>query len=326
MSLLGSFSELSIPDTENSKLFNALTLDDYLFAKIGITNEGFPVILISSIADRTHLSQKNVRLKYIELTHNLECKVSENGKSGIAFFSVIIFKSMQTNLQSYFLGIAESLLQSLSQKPTQKEVFETFRNFVEIFRSLSDSPSKTLQGLWAELFLIEKSKSPDTLLNYWHNIPEERFDFNADTEKLEVKSSSNMERVHIFTSEQLNPPVDKQVIIASVFTKQSSSGRSISDLLESIQNKLSDISLMDKLFSIVAKTLGNTVEQSIKIKYDYNLANSSIRFYRHQDISKIERLSIPDRVSEVKYKSELTDLPPIDPNTIESDGELFRAI
>ncbi|MCB0502534.1 MAG: PD-(D/E)XK motif protein [Bacteroidetes bacterium] len=135
-----------------------------------------------------------------------------------------------------------------------------------------------------------------------------------------------MERVHIFTSEQLNPPVDKQVIIASVFTKQSSSGLSISDLLESIQNKLSDISLMDKLFSIVAKTLGNTVEQPIRIKYDYNLANSSIRFYRHQDISKIERLSIPDRVSEVKYKSELTDLPPIDPNTIESDGELFRAI
>lgn len=137
---------------------------------------------------------------------------------------------MQTNLQSYFLGITESLLQSLSQKPTQKEVFETFRNFVEIFRSLSDNPSKTLQGLWAELFLI------------------------------------------------------------------------------------------------VAKTLGNTVEQSIRIKYDYNLANSSIRFYRHQGISKIERLSIPDRVSEVKYKSELTDLPPIDPNTIESDGELFRAI
>jgi len=203
---------------------------------------------------------------------------------------------------------------------------ETFRNFVEIFRSLSDNPSKTLQGLWAELFLIEKSKSPDTLLNYWHNLPEERFDFNADPEKLEVKSSSNMERVHIFTSEQLNPPVDKQVIIASVFTKQSSSGQNISDLLESIQNKLFDISLMDKLFTIVAKTLGNTVEQSFRIKYDYILANNSLRFYSHQDISKIERLSIPDRVSEVKYKSDLTDISPIDPNTMESDGELFRAI
>ncbi len=116
------------------------------------------------------------------------------------------------------------------------------------------------------------------------------------------------------------------MIIASVFTKQSSSGQSISDLLESIQNKLSDISLMDKLFSIVAKTLKNTAEQAIRIKYDYNLANSSIRFYRHQYISKIERLSVPDRVSEVKYNSELTDLPPIDPNTIESDGELFRAV
>ncbi len=33
------------------------------------------------------------------------------------------------------------------------------------------------------------------------NILAERFDFNADTEKLEVKISSNMERIHVFTSE-----------------------------------------------------------------------------------------------------------------------------
>ena len=32
------------------------------------------------------------------------------------------------------------------------------------------------------------------------------------------------------------------------------------------------------------------------------------------------------RPLEVKYKSDLTDIQPIDPNTIESDGELFRAV
>ncbi|MEX1002041.1 MAG: hypothetical protein WDZ35_07995 [Crocinitomicaceae bacterium] len=29
---------------------------------------------------------------------------------------------------------------------------------------------------------------------------------------------------------------------------------------------------------------------------------------------------------EIKYESDLTDMSPIDPNTTESDGELFRAI
>ena len=80
MSLLDVFLEIEIPQTENSKLFNATALKDFPFAKIGVNYLGFPVVLISSKFDQTHLSQKNIKLKYIELTHNLECKVSENGK------------------------------------------------------------------------------------------------------------------------------------------------------------------------------------------------------------------------------------------------------
>lgn len=229
MNLIETFDTLTAPETANRNLFNAVTLKEFPFAKIAISNEGFPVILISSIADATSFSQKNIRLKYLELTHNAQCKVSEEGKSSFAIYTVIVFKSNQPYLQHYFLGIAETLIKSLSSKPTQKEVIETFKAFVEILKSLSDAPTKTVQGLWSELFLIETSKVPTTLLNYWHCLPEERFDFNADIEKLEVKSSSSLERLHIFASEQLNPSAGKQVIIASIFLKQATYGKSISD-------------------------------------------------------------------------------------------------
>jgi len=323
MSLLTVFLELDIPQTENSKLFNATALNDFPFAKIGVNYFGFPVILISSKFDQTHLSQKNIKLKYIELTHNLECKVSENGKSKIDNYSVIIFKSNEETLQNYFLGIAQSLLNSLSKKPTQKEVFETFKNFIEIFRSLTEIPTKTIQGLWAELILIEQSKNPETLINYWHNIPEEKFDFNADNQKIEVKSSSNLERVHIFTAEQLNPPNDSQVLIASIFTKQVSNGINVLDLLDKIDNRIKEIELKEKVYRIVSRTLGNTFEQTTKIKYDYDLAKNSLRFYKHQDISKVERINIPERVSEVKFKSDLTKITPIDINLF-TEGQLFK--
>lgn len=323
MNLLTVFLELDIPQTENSKLFNATALNDFPFAKIGVNYFGFPVILISSKFDQTHLSQKNIKLKYIELTHNLECKVSENGKSKIDNYSVIIFKSNEETLQNYFLGIAQSLLNSLSKKPTQKEVFETFKNFIEIFRSLTEIPTKTIQGLWAELMLIEQSKNPETLINYWHNIPEEKFDFNADSQKIEVKSSSNLERVHIFTAEQLNPPNDSQVLIASIFTKQVSNGINVLDLLDKIDNRIKEIELKEKIYRIVSRTLGNTFEQTKKIKYDYDLAKNSLRFYKHQDISKVERINIPERVSEVKFKSDLTKINPIDINLF-TEGQLFK--
>jgi hypothetical protein len=324
MSLIDVFLELEIPQTENPKLFNATGLSDYSFAKIGVNYLGFPVILISSKFDQTYLAQKNIKLKYIELTHNLECKVSEIGKSKIDNYSVIIFKSNEETLQNYFLGIAQSLLNSLSNKPTQKEVFQTFKNFVEIFRSFTETPSKTIQGLWAELILIEQSKNPETLINYWHNIPEEKFDFNADAEKIEVKSSSSLERVHIFTAEQLNPTNDSQVIIASIFTKQVSNGLNVLDLLDKIEKRIVEIELKEKIYRIVSKTLGNTFEQTTKIKYDYDLAKNSLRFYKHQDISKVERINIPERVSEVKFKSDLTNVKPTDLTKILTDGQLFK--
>lgn len=326
MNLVEAFDTLTAPETNNRDLFNAVTLTDYPFAKIAINNESLPVILISSVADTTFISQKNIRLKYLELTHNIECKISENDTTQFANFTVIIFRSNQTYLQNYFLGIAETLIKSLSAKPTQQEIFQTFKNFVEIFRSLSDTPTKSIQGLWAELFVIEISKEPTTLLNYWHNIPEERFDFNADNEKLEIKSSSKLERIHTFASAQLNPPADKQVIIASTFVKQTTHGQSIAHVASSIQQKIIDNDLVEKMFSIISKTLGNTVEQSIKIKFDYDLAKNSLRFYRHQDISKIEKIHIPNKVSEVRYKSDLTELKPVNPNNISSKGQLFGAI
>lgn len=325
MNLVEVFNSLEAPESSNRNLFNAITLTEFPFAKVALNSEELPVILISSVADATFVSQKNIRLKYLELTHNLECKISENNKTAFQNFTVIVFRSNQESLQHYFLGIAETLIKSLSAKPTQQEVFQTFKNFVEIFRTLSDTPTKTLQGLWSELFLIDTAKDPTTLLNYWHCIPQEKFDFNADTEKLEVKSSSTLERIHTFASEQLNPATDKQVLIASLFAKQTSHGQSISQLATSIQQKVADNDLTEKLFTIISKTLGNTVEQSIKIKFDFELAKNSLRFYKHQDIHKIEKVNIPNRVSEVRYKSDLTELTAVNPNEI-GNGKLFKAI
>lgn len=325
MTIIEHFKSLEIPK-QGRNIFNAKSLIIFPFVKVAINNDGFPVILIESKIDKTFLTQKNIRLKYLELNHNLECKITENGKTDFANYSVITFKSDEDILQNYFFGIVENLLKELSKKPTQKEVFETFKGFVEIFRALSNSPKTTIQGLWSELLVIESSKNPEILVYHWHNRPEEKFDFNADTEKIEVKSSSNMERVHIFTSEQLNAPKEKKVLIASVFAKQSSSGKSISDLLNSILDSLNDDSLIEKLYSIVSNTLGSSLEQGLKIKFDYDMAKNSLRFYNCELISKIEKINIPNKVSEVKYKSDLTNIIPTIPDTIKSDGNLFKAI
>lgn len=323
--MVKEFCSLDIPKEKGSD-FNAVQLKQYDFAKIGVNKYGHPVILIDSKSDKTFLTQKNIRLEYLELNHNLECKISENGNSKYSNYTIIIFKSTEFTLQKYFLGIAENLLNELTKNPTQDDVYNTFKGFIEIFRAMSNPPKTTVQGLWCELLLIETSKKPETLLEFWHNIPEEKFDFNADIEKIEVKSSSSLERKHIFTSDQLNSPLEKEIIIASIFARQSACGKNIADLMDSIKSKLDNEFLIDKLSTIVGETLGNALEQGLKVKFDYELAKDSINYYLSSKISKIEEIHIPSKVSEVKYKSDLTNVETVMPNKISISGRLFNSL
>lgn len=192
---------------------------------------------------------------------------------------------------------------------------------------MSDTPTNTVHGLWTELFLINNSEKPETLLNYWHSIPEEKFDFNSGEEKIEVKSNSNFERIHFFSSEQLNPPIGSNVLIASIFIRQNNTGQNIQQLVDSITIKIkNDINLTDKLNNIVCRTLGNSLEQSIRIKFDYNIAKDSLLFYNFQDICKIEEVHIPNEVSEVKYKSDMSTVLPINFSHFKRSGDLFKGL
>ncbi len=326
MNLIELYDTLSLPENDN-KVFNAIPIPEFPNFRIAIDFEGNAVLLLSVSKRIKDLSLKNFRLKYLQLEQNLECRIYENDSFILQTFTVVTFRCSDRNLQEYFLRISETLVSTIGQKPTQQQVIDSLKKFVEVFKTLTDSPTNTINGLWAELFLIENSSNPKSVINYWHNLPEEKFDFNAGLERIEVKSSSNFERKHIFSAEQLNPPSDTQVLIASIFLKQHNSGMNIQQLLESISKKVNyDFETADKLNSIVFRTLGSSLEHSIGIKFDYAIAIQSLQFYRHQDIDKIEKIHIGNNVSEVKYKSDLTKISPVELGKLKDKQILFNAL
>lgn len=326
MNLIDLYDTLSLPENDN-KVFNAIPIPEYPNFRIAIDFEGNAVLLLSISKRIKDLSLKNFRLKYLQLEQNLECRIYENNSFKLQTFTVVTFRCSDKNLQEYFLRISETLVSTIGQKPTQQQVNDSLKKFVEVFRTLTDSPTNTINGLWAEIFLIENSSNPKSVINYWHNLPEEKFDFNAGVERIEVKSNSNFERKHIFSAEQLNPPPDTQVLIASIFLKQHNSGMNIQQLLESVSKKVNyDFETVNKLNSIVFRTLGTSLEQSIGIKFDYAIAEQSMQFYRHQDVGKIEKIHILNEVSEVRFKSDLREIAPVNINTFQKKGILFRSI
>jgi hypothetical protein len=326
MNLIDLYNSLSLPEND-SKVFRAIQIPEYSNFRVAIDFEGNAVLLLSVSKRVKDLSLKNFRLKYLQLEQNLECTIYENDSFKIQTFTVITFRCNDRNLQEYFLRISETLIKTIGQNPNQQQVNDSLKKFVEVFKTLTDSPTNTVNGIWAELFLIENSKNPKELINYWHNLPEEKFDFNAGTERIEVKSSSNFERKHIFSAEQLSPPPDTQVLIASIFLKQHNSGYNIHQLIDRISEQIgSDLEIVEKLNTIVFRTLGSSLEHSIGIKFDYNIAQESLRFYKYQDIDKIELIHIPNKVSEVKYKSDLTSIKAVELNKLKEKKGLFNSL
>lgn len=327
MNLIDLFDTISpIGGSSGEKKFNAITIPEYPNFRIAVDNESNPVLLIVNGTSRNSFGLKNFKLKYLQLEHDIVCKILEDDKDVLQTFTVITFTCSDRNLQEYFLRIAETLIKALGAKPTPQQFIDSINGLVKIFQTLSETPSKTIHGLWTELFLIDNCGHPATLLNYWHAASEEKFDFNSGIEKIEVKSNSQFERKHIFSSEQLNPPLDTKVLIASIFIRQNSTGLNIQDLAVSITAKIEDDILIDKLNGIIFKTLGNSLEQSIKIRYDYNIAVESLRFYDCQEVRKIKEPCIPKEVTEVKYKTDMSQITSIDVNSLVNKGILFASL
>ena len=327
MNLVELFRSLSLPQDSSRKVLNAVQISEYPAFRIAINNDGNPVLLISALDTTKNTSIKNRRLKYLLLEQDKECKISENGKTSFQTFTLITFISSKRELHQYFLQIAETFIKSIDSKSTQQDIIETLNKFIEIFRVLSEPPTNTIQGLWSELFLIENSTAPERLLYYWHNSPEDKYDFDAGEEKIEVKSNSAFERVHIFSSEQLNPPQGCQVLVASIFMQRNDLGQSIQQLIESITSKIErNLELVEKLNRVVCKTLGSSLEDSIKIGFNYQTAKYSLKFYKHQDINKVEDVYIPIEVSDVKFKSDLSKVNSVNVATLMPKGNLFCSV
>lgn len=327
MNLTEIFDSLLIPERGNDSVFNSTRIPEYPNFRIATDILGNPTLLLSAPTRPENITLKNFRLKHLRLLHNVNCKIIDENEINFQSFTVITFTSSDRNSRKYFLKVAESFIKSLDANTTQKEIAETLNKFIEIFRSLTDLPTKTAQGLWAELFLIDNAKEPKTMVNYWHNIPENKFDFDSGLEKIEVKSNAGFKRIHSFSSEQLNPVEDCKVLIASVFVHQSSSGNTIPQLVDRISEKLDDdVKLIEKLNQLVTRTLGNSFEQSMDIGFDYEVAKNSLKLYKSEDVKKILNINIPTEVSNVSYKSDLTLVDHVNPTSIEPKSSLFSGL
>lgn len=298
--------------------FSIASLPSVKHHKIGISPSGQPMFFIKC-DDSTETKSIDSNLEFISVQYNRECQLLANKKkTADGIYTVISLKTDSIDLQEYFLEIVFLVVKKLPSNPKLKELKIEVEKLINLFSKFSKLPSKTIQGLWAELLVIEKSKNPEYLIKAWHSSMTDKFDFNDGTDKIEVKSTSKSRRVHTFSLEQLNPNKNSNLIIVSVFSVETGIGKSIFDLIELIEKRIKDNDLSIRINEILAETLGNSFEKAFDVFFDYQLATDTIQFYKSEAIPSIDAKYIPKELTNVHFDSDLTEVIPLKKNKSES--------
>jgi len=328
LTLLNIFNTLQLPDKKSTVL--QLTAHEFLDRGsdfIAKDPEGQPAILIAVKDPITSTRSSPITLEHLVVDYGLECKL--NRADGIVhhgIFTVIRCVNSDRVLQEYFIRSMIPVVQSLPSTPTYRDISRAINSLVELFRQLSMPGRKSIQGLWAELFIIASAHCPRILIEAWHSRPEDLYDFNSGTERLEVKSSAGVARLHFFSFEQLHPPNDTTLLVASLFVVEASNGKSVFDLIDNIRDRLvNEFNTAQRIDLIVSATLGNSWRRAIDLKFDCELAASSLVYYISSSIPSI-RGPLPLGVSHVHFQADLSFVKPVTLHEIMDKGTLISAL
>jgi len=306
--LFNSLQPLVASQSEGAR-FSALPIVGYKRHRLGKDAQGAPALLIAVTKSGTAWPPPTV-LEHLRVQHDVPCYVMRNDKSHDEDrFTVVRCVGDDPALRIYFLQVAAALVVALGTRPSAEDVTRAIGQFVELFRAMSGSARKSVQGLWAELLVLALASNPAVLMSAWHTTPGDRYDFSMSNQRIEVKSTANRIRAHQFSLEQLCPPNGTKALIASLFVERASAGTSVDDLVSEVRTYVDAFpDLLLHLDQIVSLTLGLNWRQATEMHFDRELAESSLTFFASDSVPKVNS-ALPAGVSAVHFTSNLTDVP-----------------
>lgn len=139
----------------------------------------------------------------------------------------------------------------------------------------SSVPWETELGLAGELLVILSSPNASALADRWHAAFDAQFDFSAQGERLEVKTTSGTDRMHWFSSGQVDPIPGVCTSFVSVILPPVEVGSTVASLFAS-ETSLSPVARA-KVRSVIVATAHEPPELLTSIVFDETAGRSSLR-------------------------------------------------
>jgi len=288
--------------------------------------EADPALLITGLPGQAPERPAPIVLEHLTVQADIDCVIQRSdGKRWQERCIVVRCRNGDRRLQEYFLRSVAAVAVAVGREPTSKQIRDAVDTLVELFRAMATAPKKSVQGLWAELFVMWQARDPADLARAWHIRPEERYDFCAGAHRLEVKSASQQRRSHEFSLEQIRPPVTVRVVVASLFVEPSAGGINLRDLAEEVRSSIAgDPGLSLQFDRVLGAALGSAWRNASEGRFDMELAEDSLRFFRSDAIPAVP-LPLPSEVTNVHFRSDLGQTEPLDISVLLAEGSIFGA-
>ena len=98
----------------------------------------------------------------------------------------------------------------------------------------------------------------------------------------------------------------------------------IFDIIDDITSRISDVDVLFKLREETTQTIGANVEEVAKMYFDENASVDSLQFFDYASIPAIRLADVPTGVSSVHFRSDLTEVSPIE--HFDNDSVLFNSL
>lgn len=326
--LIAMVRGIAVSDTggDDGEFFVAVPIPGAPSHMIGRDAGGLIAVLIAIDSSLPLGPLPPVRLENLAVTHAARCVVSRVGEAKtVGVFSVVRCLTSDPRLVDVFVGVMSSVALQFPTPPSVSEAGRVLDRVIRLFRDLCRPSDRTLQGLWAELFVIAQSTNPTVLATAWRSSVFDRSDFAAANQRMEVKSTSGPLRVHTFNADQLRLPAGATGAVASLICERSAGGVSVADMWNIVRQHVSGSpAMLLRVDGIVAETLGDAWKESLDVRYDWRSARDSLRFFWMASIPSVGT-AVPPEVTDIKFRVDLTRIQPAAPEELVAHGGLLAA-
>lgn len=294
-------------DYDYNTVFNVDGSKSFYFGKDSDENIIFLIRPSDSAANISAISSKG---KFLDISFNTTLEFKLKGDVEDGEFTMLTLKTKQKLMGSIFISMCVDLIELIGEEPSYEQVVAVVKSLRDLFLNFMKPATHDEIGLWGELFVISQAADAKNAIDSWHLNPSDTFDFNDGRYKMEVKTTTQNQRVHAISLNQILKSIETESLVCSIMTSKIDLGKDLIDLKSLIDSKLNN-EYRQKLNNKIISAAGDKWNQ-YNNKYDFTTAQSSMEYYNALDIPTINPAGIDLNISNVKFSVNLESTEDVD--------------